>query len=174
MTVTRTCALDCRLTSPPFSSFSVFSMQILRYKSSVPSIAIWAFSGSLGCGDTIIFSTIPGRLTLGSGVAILQQVNLAFGTKSEQKGTLYCKQWVQTHCVVSQDGDSLRSKLPTNTGVLHESSLLGDGTILSHGRAIRSEWKFTPFGECWARYARRKDSSRCTRTNCALPALRTC
>jgi hypothetical protein len=60
----------------------------LSIRSSAPFIAICAFSGSFGCGDSIIVSTIPGKVVLGRCVAIFQQPNLDSATTSEQKGTL--------------------------------------------------------------------------------------
>jgi len=60
-TVTSTSAPFLRLTSSPFSSVSEFSMRISWYRGSAPSIDISAFSGSLGLGDSMIFSTFPGQ-----------------------------------------------------------------------------------------------------------------
>src|SRR5207248_10054612 len=67
-TVTSTSAPFLRRTSLPSSSVNEFSMRISWYRVSAPSTDISAFSGSLGSGDLMIFSTFPGRVTFGFSV----------------------------------------------------------------------------------------------------------
>ena len=54
-----------RWTSFPSLSVRTLSTRISRYRSSAPLTSISAFSGTLGCGDGIIFCTTPGSVVLG-------------------------------------------------------------------------------------------------------------
>jgi hypothetical protein len=61
----------------PFEAYfllvSTLSARNSRYRSSPPSRGIWAFSGSLGNGDSMNFSTFPSRMTLVLSLASLSR-----------------------------------------------------------------------------------------------------
>jgi hypothetical protein len=69
VTVTSMRAPFLSLTSSPCSLVKVFSIRRSRCRWSALSTAICAFSGWLGRGDGMIFSTVPGMVVLGcSGI----------------------------------------------------------------------------------------------------------